>query len=324
MVRGSDMAQDFHHGDRVRLSREPGMPWLTEDDRDYTGEVVGEDAGWPVVQLEEPVALHGVTHARFVVEPAHMEHEEGSGTIASERAPDEQTPRWQRAGRPYLLTRDELIAELARRSFPIGEPQLRDWVSRGILPKPTRRIPPLAERRVARALYPAYLIPALEELLKASHQRATIAEIKGRAPAIIARWREQIGAGQPRDAVFNASVATATASAPAATLSGGGTIPAPTGSGTGLTFTPAPATVGTSAQLGGVMVGQKPLVHPRLLSDMQRSMWEYARRFAEANGAEVNVVELTVHTADGQTLSTTIPQAGPPRPRRRSRGNRGD
>lgn len=73
------MAHDFRRGDRVRLSREPGLPWLVDPHRDYTGEVVDEDDGLLVIHLDTPVRLRGASRDRIAVEPRRVEHEVSYG-----------------------------------------------------------------------------------------------------------------------------------------------------------------------------------------------------------------------------------------------------
>ena len=200
----------------------------------------------------------------------------------------EQTPepRWLAAGPPYLLTRDELIAELAARGFATSPRQLQSWVSYGVLPKPARRVPALADARVPRALYPAWLIPVLEELLGLAHQNQTIAQLKDQAPAIIAHWRE-------KDAVLLAGSASATASAPAATIAG------------------ALRPVGTSRS-----ASWQVRANPRVSRALQRAAWAYARALAAANERTVANLALVVQDEDGAELRVALPAPPPPRQKR--------
>lgn len=227
-------------------------------------------------------------------------------------------PRWLRAGPPYWLTRDELIAEMAARGFVVGEPQLRAWVSRGILPKPERRVPPLAEERLPRALYPAHFIPALGALLGFAQQGESLAEIKQRAPEVFDHWRHQVGEGAPPPPARAYS-----------TLSGVGVSPAPTGSGASLVATPPPAIETTTGASGAATAGAAVLtgsatlqvaatVTPRLTRALQRAVWEYARRVAERNGVEIECMTLVAHMPAGEELPVSIPP--PPAPRQRRRG----
>ncbi len=67
---------------------------------------------------------------------------------------DDTMARWRKQ-KPYMLTQDELLSELAAVGADVTLRQLRDWSSEaGVLPRPVTRKPPGATKGGARALYP--------------------------------------------------------------------------------------------------------------------------------------------------------------------------
>ncbi len=90
---------------------------------------------------------------------------------------DDTMARWRRQ-KPYLLTRDELLSELAAAGADVTPRQLRDWSSEaGVLPRPVRQKPPGATTGGARALYPLvalYLALDVARGLSIADARATL------------------------------------------------------------------------------------------------------------------------------------------------------
>ncbi len=87
-----------------------------------------------------------------------------------------------------LVTREQLLTMLGHvYGHEMSERQLRSWAAYGILPPPIRQRPPGKAQGKARALYPLYMVRVLNDLLDEALDGATIAELKERAPAIIAR-----------------------------------------------------------------------------------------------------------------------------------------
>lgn len=69
-------------------------------------------------------------------------------------AADDTMARWRRQ-KPYMLTQDELLSELAAAGADVTPRQLRDWTYEArVLPHPVKRKPPGATTGGARALYP--------------------------------------------------------------------------------------------------------------------------------------------------------------------------
>lgn len=67
---------------------------------------------------------------------------------------DDTMARW-RKHKPYMLTQDELLSELAAAGADVTPRQLRDWAHEArVLPHPVKRKPPGATTGGARALYP--------------------------------------------------------------------------------------------------------------------------------------------------------------------------
>jgi hypothetical protein len=85
------------------------------------------------------------------------------GAMKEHDAPTE--PRWKTAGEPYLLTRDELIAELDQRGVRVTDRQLKSWATHGLLPPPIRRLPARATDGKPRALHPFWVIGFIPDLL---------------------------------------------------------------------------------------------------------------------------------------------------------------
>jgi len=90
------------------------------------------------------------------------------------------------------LTREGLIGLLQKLGFKATERQLRSWVSYGVIPPPTRRLPPRATDGKARALYPVWMFFVLMDLLDAARSGATIAELKEAAPGRIRVAKERL------------------------------------------------------------------------------------------------------------------------------------
>lgn len=117
---------------------------------------------------------------------ATMEENERDTTPA-----ERDVPRWRVVGRPYLLTRDELLSELHDRGFKVSESQLRSWVTQGILPRPERRVPPYASERKARALYPLWIIGMIFGILEKMQFGYSLEDLKKNAPNLIAYWQKR-------------------------------------------------------------------------------------------------------------------------------------
>jgi hypothetical protein len=204
--------------------------------------------------------------------------------------------RWRRAGSPYLLTRDELVEELARRGYVTSERQIVSWVSYGILPKPERKVPKLAGKHLPRALYPAYLIPALQDLLYHARQNTTIAQLRETAPTIVAAWHEQIGDGLPGAQL-------------AATGHG-------TSSGTATTLIVDPRVRPPTTR----PTGDRPPSPPAVPRALQRALWAYAQQLAELRQTALVEARIVVCLAEGKEVAIPVPAPPPPRAKQRRGG----
>ena len=234
-------------------------------------------------------------------------------------APVEADLRWRQAGPPYLLTRDELVEELARRGYATSERQIVSWVSYGILPKSERKVPKLAGDRLPRALYPAYLIPALQELLHHAGQNATIAQLREMAPAILATWRERLGGGPPGVALSGTASGKASGSATLATSAAlSGTATGTAGDSATLTMTD-PRVRPPLTRLNGARATAPPAI-PRAL---QRALWAYAQHLAELRQSAPVEARLVVQLAEGDEEAIAVPAPPPPRAKQR-RGRRSE
>ncbi len=100
-------------------------------------------------------------------------------------------PRWKAVGEPYLLTRDELIEELANRQVRVTERQVRSWQSYGLIPKPIRRKPQGADDALPRALYPVWVVSLVADILGRIRNGATIDALKQLAPGLIHQWEQR-------------------------------------------------------------------------------------------------------------------------------------
>ncbi len=187
-----------------------------------------------------------------------------------------EQPRWRRAGSPYLLTRDELVAELRRRGSATTTRQIQFWVSCGIVPLPARGVAPLAPDRRRRALYPAYLLPVIEHLSNAADHDRSLAQLREEAPALIAKWRADLGDGPPPGM---AQVREVSVAMPHSTT----------------------ATADTSSPLGT----------PRLPRALRRTVWDYAASLAGERGQAVGAVTLLVRTRDGEQHAVPVPAPAP-------------
>jgi hypothetical protein len=108
----------------------------------------------------------------------------------------EPVPRWRAAmlnGEPCEYTNDELIAELnATLPQPVLTPRrLRNWTELGLLPKPTRRVPPQAADGVVRALYPWWTVHVLADLLAERARGTKLARLRATAAERLARWEHE-------------------------------------------------------------------------------------------------------------------------------------
>jgi len=113
----------------------------------------------------------------------------GTSREETESTPAGTEPRWKAAGEPYLLTRDELLAELREWVPGVTERQLRSWASYGLLPPTTRNVPVGANDGVARALYPVWIIGLVRDLWKTIRwKQRTIEELKPIAPILWKQW----------------------------------------------------------------------------------------------------------------------------------------
>lgn len=111
--------------------------------------------------------------------------------MSEEQATVETEPRWKAAGPPYLLTREELLAELRKRGIKASDRQIKSWVTYGLIPRPTRRAPPGAAERRAHALYPIWTVGLVVDLLARLRLGASIEELKSLAPQLSAVWEER-------------------------------------------------------------------------------------------------------------------------------------
>jgi len=86
-------------------------------------------------------------------------------------------PRW-RQHKPYMMTQNELLNELAVAGFNVTLSQLQDWAYEAcVLPHPVKKQPPGETKGVAYALYPAvafYLAVDLAQGMSIADARATL------------------------------------------------------------------------------------------------------------------------------------------------------
>jgi len=85
--------------------------------------------------------------------------------------------RWRKQ-KPYMLTQDELLSELAALGADVTPRQLRDWTYEArVLPHPVNRKPPGATTGGARAMYPGvtiYLAFDVAQGMSIADARATL------------------------------------------------------------------------------------------------------------------------------------------------------
>ena len=88
------------------------------------------------------------------------------------------------APEPDLLTKDEFIAELTEIGVSVKPRNLEEWQLHGVIPYPTRK----RHKGATRALYPAWLVPAVKRLKDMLGRGRTFEDIKPwmRASPIIA------------------------------------------------------------------------------------------------------------------------------------------
>jgi hypothetical protein len=110
------------------------------------------------------------------------------------------TPRWKRAGPPYLMTRAELIEELATWQYRVTDRQLKSWATYGLLPPPIRQVPPGATDGKPRALYRPWVIGAVMDLLARLRKGETVEDLKPIAPSLWKDWQEYEHGFLPADA----------------------------------------------------------------------------------------------------------------------------
>lgn len=203
-------------------------------------------------------------------------------------------PRWKAAGPPYLLTRDELLQELHSSGYDLSERRLRDWATEQILPRPVHRLPAQATDGIARALYPAFMVAVIKDLLDAEASRKTTsrASLRKLAPQRIQYWQARYGdAPEVKDATTR--VATQTVQITPLSVSDAGAIHAKETSSLRATST------GTSSVTATLTVSPAPAHR------LRDAVWGYAARFAERNGSRVTEATLTLQTEEG--ISVTIP-----------------
>jgi len=110
-------------------------------------------------------------------------------------------PRWKTAGAPYLMTRAELIEELGTGwRYKVTDRQLKSWATYGILPPPTRQVPPGATDGKPRALYRPWIMGAVMDIVVGLGKGETIEDIKRIAPSIWETWQEYEHGFLPTDA----------------------------------------------------------------------------------------------------------------------------
>ena len=96
----------------------------------------------------------------------------------SETAKRETWRDWQPAGavepRPEeLLTRDQVLAQLARGRVKLAESDLRYWEQRGALPRPVRRW----HEGAVRAVYPPWILDLIRRLRRLQREGYPLAAI---------------------------------------------------------------------------------------------------------------------------------------------------
>ncbi len=204
-----------------------------------------------------------------------------------EQTTTDNVPRWKAAGRPFLLTRDELLEELHRAGELVTEWQLKSWETYGILPQPERRTPPGAPTHTARVLYPVAMLPVIRTLVHRLRHGVSRKDLKRAMPALIDYWQAQSderilrSLGGPHDDVR--------------VLGGSAQAGPATGS------SPSPAAL-TSRQAAALW--------PRISRALQRAAWTYAQRFARYQGTPVVRATLVLEMADGS--KEHVPITPPP------------
>ena len=102
----------------------------------------------------------------------------------TENSTADTEPRWKAAGRPYLLTRAELIDELAARGIQTTDRQLKSWATYGLLPSPIRGVPKNGSDRRYHSLYEPWIIGVVQEIYARLRSGRVIDDIQRHAPRI--------------------------------------------------------------------------------------------------------------------------------------------
>lgn len=201
--------------------------------------------------------------------------------------PAKVEPRWLAAGPPYEFTRGELLEALRIMGHPMTERRLRTWADRDLLPPPSRRaVPPGATDGVVRALYPAWTIPVLEQLLHESQHNKTIAELQEVAPKASALWASVAQEKGDLGLLASFGLVIEIDGRPSATDE---------------------ANYPARAKLTGP---------PRITRALQRAAWDYAADFADKYNKPVKRLRITIEGEDGVYSTLRIPAPPPPQARK--------
>ncbi len=109
---------------------------------------------------------------------------------------DDTIPRWRKY-KPYMMTQDELLSELAAVGEDVTLSQLQDWAYEArVLPHPVKQKPPGATKGGALALYPAvafYLALDVARGMSIADARATLEDRTTQYQAYYQSLEERLG-----------------------------------------------------------------------------------------------------------------------------------
>ena len=196
-------------------------------------------------------------------------------------AEQQAEPRWKRAGPPYEMTREEIVAFLREQGYLVTERQLQQWATRGILPAATRKLPRGGGDGHPRAIYPAYLATVIRDLLDDATQGQPLAALQEAAPRYIELRRSDAGpdASPLKRVTAERSLRWRVEAAPVAL-----------------------AAIGAGGATGTATL----TVTPRIARALSHQVLAYARQFAERNGTSLKRATLVVEGQDGQRLTLTL------------------
>ena len=181
-----------------------------------------------------------------------------------------------------LLTREQLVEAARAMGCAITARQLREWASQKIIPLPIRRMPPGNQDRRARALYPAWMVHAICDLLLASQHGTHRKDLPQITRDRIEEWKRRPVSQDILNAAGTAHDAQATIRA-SSSVSAAATV-----------------TRQRSAPMTAALV-----VTPRIPARLRIAVTGYASRFATRNNTSVRGATLMLEDEHGAV--TRIP-----------------